>query len=488
VQARHRRRGLLDVGRSEARREAVSPGDPNTSLGRVDPVHASILPAATDGFRPSSETVEALQVRFVMVAPRISVGEDPLWGTDVIRGRPVARAADGGFRFAGDGYVAGAGLGAGCEGGDVVRLRTVSTSEPGWTRRRCGRGFVYLDTAGERLSGEAVEQVKAIVIPPAWLDVWICPYPNGHIQAIGTDAAGRRQYIYHQRWRERRDQKKFNEMVRFARVLPRVRKITASHLALPEEWRRRRDRYKFDRVVAMAKELPEVRTRLSADLDATGPTRSRVLALTVRLLDLGYFRLGSDDSVDDFGSYGLTTLERRHVRSNGAGLRFSFVGKSGVEQDVEIEDPAVQAAVDMLRRRRGRDERLLAYKDGRRWRQLDPPMVNGYVHELFGTDVTAKDFRTWHGTVIAATALADGGADAETKTARRRAVRAAVAEVAEYLGNTPAIARKSYVDPRVVDLYHDGTTIARALARAPRSPARRQEHLERAVLRMLSRA
>jgi DNA topoisomerase I len=334
----------------------------------------------------------------------------------------------------------------------VVRLRTVSTSAPGWTRRRAGRGFVYLDSEGGQLPSEAVERIKALVIPPAWEDVWICPYPNGHIQALGTDAAGRRQYLYH------------------------------------PDWRLRQDQAKFDHVLDIAKRLPKARSRILGDLGEEEFGKQRILGAAVRLLDLGYFRLGSEDSVEDFGSYGLTTLEKRHVSKSGDALRFCFVGKAGIEHEVDVDDAEVCVVVNRLRLRRGGSERLLVYKDGRQWRELEPSLVNEYLRDVFDTDVTAKDFRTWHATVIAATALASDGTEATTKTARKKAVRAAVVEVSEYLGNTPAIARNSYVDPRVIDLYEDGTTIARALARAPRQPRRRQEHLEKAVLRMLSRA
>jgi DNA topoisomerase IB len=181
-------------------------------------------------------------------------------------------------------------------------------------------------------------------------------------------------------------------------------------------------------------------------------------------------------------------VEKRHVTKHCDALRFCFVGEAGIEHEVDVDDAEVCVVVNRLRLRRSGSERLLVYKDGRRWRELDPSLVNEYLHEVFDIDVTAKDFRTWHATVIAATALAADGTSATTKTARKRDVRAAVVEVSEYLGDTPTIARNSYVDPRVIDLYEDGTTIARALARAPRQPRRRQEHLEKAVLRMLSRA
>ncbi|WP_321166425.1 hypothetical protein [Serinicoccus sp. CUA-874] len=218
----------------------------------------------------------------------------------------------------------------------MPRLRTVSASSPGWTRRRSGRGFTYLDAKGERLPDEEVERVKALAIPPAWQDVWICPHPQGHLQAVGTDDAGRRQYLYHPAWREKRD------------------------------------RMKFDRVLAAAAELPAARRRVARDLAQEGMPAERAEAVAVRLLDLGYFRIGSDVYTDAHGSFGLTTLERRHVRARGDVLVFRFVGKSGVEHTVEIDDADVIAALDRMRRRRS-GQRLLAYQDGRRWIDLDAP-------------------------------------------------------------------------------------------------------------------
>ncbi len=334
----------------------------------------------------------------------------------------------------------------------MTRLRSVSPNDVGWTRRRAGSGFVYLDIAGERLPAEEVAHIKSLVIPPAWQDVWICPRRNGHIQVCGTDAAGRRQYLYHPVWREKRD------------------------------------RAKFDRILEMAKRLPDARRRICADLELPGVPEDRVLAAAVRLIDIGYFRIGSDVYADENGSYGLTTLERRHVRKRGDTLQFSFVGKTGIEHSIEVADPAVVEAVQRLRLRRDGGDRLLAYKTRGRWCAVTASDVNGYLHEIFGGDVTAKDFRTWHATVIAAASLADNASRGDSPTARRKVIRKAVVEVSEYLGNTPAIAKNSYIDPRVIDLYEDGTTIATALQRAPADPQRRQEHLEKAVLRMLSRS
>jgi DNA topoisomerase-1 len=331
----------------------------------------------------------------------------------------------------------------------MARLRTVSPNSKGWTRRRVGKGFVYLDENGERLGAEDSERCRALVIPPAWQDVWICPAANGHIQAVGVDAAGRRQYLYH------------------------------------PDWRVKRDRMKFDRVLEVAAELPRARASILEHISLDGMPMERAAATAVRLLDLGYFRIGSDSYADAHGSFGLTTLEKRHVRRVDGRLRFCFTGKSGVEHCVYIDDPLAISAVETMRRRRSGGHRLLAYQERRRWNPLDAALVNDYLRDTTGAEITAKDFRTWHATVIAAASLAASDEPGESKASRNRAVRNAMVEVAEYLGNTPAIAKSSYVDPRVVDLYEDGTTIASAVRRGYDSPDERQRALERAVLRML---
>ena len=331
----------------------------------------------------------------------------------------------------------------------MPRLRTVSPSTKGLTRRRAGRGFVYLDHDGVRVTdADVLDRIRSLAIPPAWKDVWICPFPNGHIQAVGTDDAGRRQYLYHQ------------------------------------QWRIKRDKMKFDRVLRAAEKLPAVRRAITRDLGLEGMPLERADAVAVRLLDLGYFRIGSDVYADTNGSFGLTTLERRHVRKQRDRLLFKFTGKSGIEHSIEIDDPEVLVALDSLRRRRGGTERLLAYQERRRWRDLDSSAVNTYLNGLL-EEITAKDFRTWHATVLAAAALAASAEPGNTKASQRRAVRAAVEEVAQYLGNTPTIAKNSYIDPRVIDLYENGTTIDPTILTRHRSPATRQRALEKAVLEML---
>lgn len=332
----------------------------------------------------------------------------------------------------------------------MPRLRKTSPDDPGWTRRRAGAGFVYLDERGKRLSAARAQRCRDLVIPPAWEDVWITPYDNGHLQAVGTDDAGRRQYLYHPDWRTRRDAEKFDRMLDFGRALVRARE------------------------------------RVLVDLGSEGMPLERACAASVRLLDLGYFRIGNDVYADEHGSFGLTTLERRHVRRQQDRLVFAFTGKSGIDHRIEIDDATVIEAIEVMRRRKSRDDpQLLAYKNGRSWRSILPELVNDYVRESTGLDATAKDFRTWHATVLAAAALAETDEPGETKASHKRAVSGAMKEVAEFLGNTPALARSSYVDPRVIDAYEDGRTIERATRRTYTNPDERQAALERATLRLL---
>jgi DNA topoisomerase IB len=330
----------------------------------------------------------------------------------------------------------------------MVRLRRSSPDQRGWTRRRAGKGFVYLDDAGQRLDADDAQRVKDLVIPPAWKDVWVCPWPNGHLQAVGTDDAGRRQYLYHPEWRTRRDSEKFQKMLSFGKALSKARE------------------------------------QVLLDLGTEGMTRERACAVAVRLLDLGYFRIGNDVYAEQNESFGLTTLERRHVRREGKALVFQFTGKSGVEHTITIDDVGAVEALEVMRKRRGSDQRLLAWKDGRTWRPVDSDMVNEYVGRTTSMEATAKDFRTWHATVIAAASLAGAG-EATTKTARKRAVVAAMKEVSEFLGNTPTLARSSYVDPQVIAAYEEGRTIEAAVKRRYKTADARQASLERAVLKLL---
>jgi DNA topoisomerase I len=332
--------------------------------------------------------------------------------------------------------------------GTVPRLRMVSPRSAGWSRVRRGRGFSYVDDAGAPLPADAVEFCRSLVIPPAWREVWICPHPNAHLQAVGVDDAGRRQYLYH------------------------------------PEWRRRRDEAKFDHVLDMAARLPGARPTVTRRLRSDGMPRARALSVAFRLLDDGLFRIGGEEYADDEGGYGLITLERRHVRWRRDRVVFSFSGKGGKEQAISLSDPDLVAAVAVLRRRRGGSDRLLAYKDGRRWRDLTSVDVNDHLKELLGEDASAKDFRTWHATVVAAVELAK---DRPTSArGRKRAVARAIAEVADYLGNTAAVARSSYVDPRIIDLFEDGRTVDPDIARADLSRRSSRASAERAVLALLT--
>jgi DNA topoisomerase-1 len=312
----------------------------------------------------------------------------------------------------------------------MPRLRRADCSRAGIRRRRRGKGFEYLDQDGSRLTDEeTLGRIRELAIPPAWEDVWICPYPMGHIQATGIDARGRKQYRYHDKWRERRDQQKFDEMIAFARALPAMRR------------------------------------RVSADLDDEGVTRRRVLACAVRLLDRGFFRVGGEDYAVENESYGLATIHKRHVQLlDDCTLLFDYPAKSGQRRVQSIIDADAYEVLEQLKRRRGGSPELLAYRDGRRWRDLKSADINAYVKEVTGGDFSAKDFRTWNATVLAAVALAvSGPAALASQRARRRAINRAVKEVAHYLGNTPAVARASYIDPRVFDRFEGGLTIGGVL-------------------------
>lgn len=318
----------------------------------------------------------------------------------------------------------------------MTRLRTVSADMPGWERRKHGRGFVYL-ADGERLTDEERERCVALAIPPAWTDVWICPLPNGHVQAVGTDEAGRRQYLYHPKWRERQDRAKYAYMLEFADALPRARATVRRHLKDPVE---------------------SVRHRC---------------ALAFRMLDVGAFRIGSERYAEDNGSHGLLTLDREHVRLTATTAEFHYPAKSGQERELVIDDKLVVEALRPLVRGSGRVF------------DLEPEMLNDYVKERIGDDASAKYFRTWRANVVAAAALALS--PAETKTARKRAVAGAMREVADHLGNTPAVARSGYVDPRLVDLYLGGDTIDPDVARRhpPREGRLLSSRIEAAVLDLL---
>jgi DNA topoisomerase-1 len=336
----------------------------------------------------------------------------------------------------------------------MPRLKRVDTSEPGIARVRRGRGFAYRDPSGRPITGgEELDRIRRLAIPPAWKDVWICPFPSGHLQAVGTDAAGRRQYLYHPAWRERRDQAKFRQMVEFGRALPRLRRVASRHLALD------------------------------------GFPRERVLACAVRLLDVGFFRIGSEDYADQNGTYGLATMQRSHVSLDGDVITFDYNSKGGKRRIQSVADTQVAKVVRGLKRRRGGGTELLAYRDDRRWRDVRSEDINDYIKEITGAEFTAKDFRTWNATVLAAISLALAADHARSKTSRKRTMAAAVRQVADFLGNTPAVCRNSYIDPRVFDRFRGGITIRQATGEVesvdPEAMPKVQGKVEEAVLDLL---
>src|SRR3954451_2378626 len=309
----------------------------------------------------------------------------------------------------------------------MPRLRRADCSATGLTRRRHGRGFTYLDADGQTIHNpEDLGRIGELGIPPAWKDVWICPDAHGHLQATGIDAAGRKQYLYHAQWRTRRDQEKFDDMIAFARALPRLR------------------------------------AHVDGDLAATDQlSRERVLACAVRLLDRGFFRIGSEQYTVQNESYGLATMRKEHVTLDPdmRGMVFDYVAKSGKRRLQGVVDPAAFEVVATLKRRRGGGPELLAYKNGRGWSDVKSADINEYLKEATGADFSAKDLLAWAATELAAIGLAVSSEVAATETGRKRAVARAVKEVSRYLGNTPAVCRASYIDPRVIDAYNGGVAL-----------------------------
>ncbi|HEX3616506.1 MAG TPA: DNA topoisomerase IB [Solirubrobacteraceae bacterium] len=337
-----------------------------------------------------------------------------------------------------------------------MRLRRADCSVSGLRRLRRGRGFSYRDAAGEPIADErTLERIAALAIPPAWREVWICPDPRGHLQATGIDAAGRKQYLYHELWREQRDRQKFRAMEDFAHVLPRLR--------------------------------TKVQRALEADDE---PTRERVGAGATRLLDIGLFRVGGEQYADDeTGGFGLATLTREHLRWRGDCAIFDYLGKSGVERVLEVSDRDSVKLLRQLCHRRSGPPELLSYRDGRCWQHLGSDGINDYIKAKAGEEFSAKDFRTWNATAMAAARLAHYEQHPLPRPrSRQRVIRAVIKDVAEMLGNTPAVARRSYVDPRVLDAYLAGTTIEVGIDHGDSLVElgnRRRRELELAVLRLL---
>ncbi|MDG6105668.1 DNA topoisomerase IB [Dactylosporangium aurantiacum] len=320
-----------------------------------------------------------------------------------------------------------------------MRLRRSTPGKGGYRRKGRGRGFSYHHADGAAVTDRAeLDRIKALVIPPAWRDVWISDDPRGHIQAVGTDAAGRRQYRYH------------------------------------DVWRVKRDAAKFDHVLEVGERLPHIRKQVDADLHTRGFGRDRILAVAVRLLDVGCFRIGGEAyAAGEEGTFGLATLQREHVAVPRGTVRFCYPAKGGIERSVDVTDPDVGAVLRKLLRQDTGQEELLVYRDGRRWADVRSGDINAYLRDVGGIEISAKDFRTWHGTVLAARLLA------REPRVTKRAVPRVMREVSEFLGNTPAVARASYVDPRVVDLYSGGVTI-------PKAATATRERSEAAVLELLA--
>jgi DNA topoisomerase IB len=343
------------------------------------------------------------------------------------------------------------------QGGRVAA--TIVRSDPaaeGIRRRRRGRGFSYLGTDAAVIKDpQILTRIRSLVIPPAWEDVWICVDPLGHIQAVGTDAAGRRQYRYHDLWREQRDQAKHDRVLGFGAALPRIREVVCRHL------------------------------------EGRGLTRDRVLAAAIRLIDLGFFRPGGEEYAEENGTFGLATIRKEHVSLSQGQLVFEYLAKGAKQREQAVAEDQVCAVVRSLRRRRDGGDQLLVYRSGPRWHDVTAADINDYLREVSGGDYTAKDFRTWHATVLAAVGLAVSERAAGREASRKRAIARVVREVADYLGNTPAVARASYIDPRIVEQYEEGRTIAAALGELGKDcdfgDLATRDHAEKAVLRLLAR-
>ena len=331
-------------------------------------------------------------------------------------------------------------------------LRYTTDTRPGFRRVRRGRNFTYVDADGRAIrTATELARIKALVIPPAWRDVWVCPDPRGHLQATGRDARGRKQYRYHPRWREVRDETKYDRMIGFAQALPAIRRTTGEHM--------RRQ----------------------------GLPREKVLATVVQLLEKTLIRVGNDEYARANRSYGLTTLRDTHVAFKGERVRFSFRGKSGVEHEIDLNDRRLARIVKQCRDLPGYD--LFQYYDENGERQaVGSEEVNAYLKEITCQDLTSKDFRTWAGTVLAAQLLREFEAFGSTTQAKKNIV-AAVENVAKKLGNTKAVCRRCYIHPAILDAYLDGTMLEIINQRALKvsRAVDRLTGMERSVLALLRR-
>ncbi len=308
------------------------------------------------------------------------------------------------------------------EAAEEAGLRYVSDDKPGYTRKKKGKKIEFFDTSGKKITDEnRLLRIRRLAIPPAYEDVWICPTANGHLQATGIDARGRKQYRYHEKWREAREETKYDRMVIFGAALPKIRK------------------------------------RVAADLERRGLPKEKVLAAIVAIMERTFIRVGNEEYARENKSYGLTTMRNNHVQVSGTKVRFKFRGKSGVMHEVDMADRRLSRIVKKVQDLPGQE--VFAYVDGDdQVHDIKSQDVNEYLQEVTGEDFTAKDFRTWAGTVLAAVALNAVG-PAETKTAAKANVKNAVGAVAKILGNTPAVCRKCYVHPDVLETYMSGEMI-----------------------------
>lgn len=308
------------------------------------------------------------------------------------------------------------------EAAEEAGLRYVSDERPGYSRKASGDDFEYLDTEGKPIRDEQrLLRIKRLAIPPAWTDVWICPSANGHLQATGRDTRRRKQYRYHDRWREVRDENK------------------------------------YDRIVIFGNALPKMRRRVNKDLKLPGLSQNKVLATVVELLERTFIRVGNEEYARENKSFGLTTMQDRHVDVKGSKLRFRFRGKSGRDHEIDLTDRRIAKTILKLQDLPGQD--LFQYvDDGGEVRDISSQDVNDYLREITAEDFTAKDFRTWAGTVLAAIAL-NAQEKFETKMQAKANIKTAIGTVAKILGNTPAICRKCYVHPAVLETYLDGSSI-----------------------------
>ena len=340
------------------------------------------------------------------------------------------------------------------ESAKAAGLRYVSDDIPGITRKKAGKHFSFFDPSGKKISDKKeVERIRALAVPPAYTNVWICPLPNGHIQATGRDARGRKQYRYHKRWREVRDETKYGRMIAFAKALPKIRK------------------------------------RIDADLSKPGLPREKVLATVVQLLETTTIRVGNEEYAKDNQSYGLTTMKDQHVKISGANLRFTFKGKSGVRHSIDLHDRRLARVVRACRDIPG--QQLFQYIDDNDQRQsIDSADVNEYIREIAGEEFSAKDFRTWVGTVTCALMLGEFD-PAENQTDAKKNLSEVIKHVAQRLGNTPSVCRKCYVHPTVIESYledHALKKLPKAVIDDLKTPATELRPEEKAVLKLLEAA